>query len=146
MEACGTSHHWARELTKLGHEVRLMPPIYVKPYVKRGKNDAVDAEAICEAVTRPTMRFVSMKSADQQAALSLHRTRNLLIKQRTQLVNMIRRGLENSASISRKVWSEPLVWRARLPRRKRRRMCRPWQCTFLAFFAIKCSTPTPVSR
>jgi transposase len=82
MEACGTSHHWARELTKLGHEVRLMPPIYVKPYVKRGKDDAVDAEAICEAVTRPTMRFVSMKSADQQAALSLHRTRNLLVKQR----------------------------------------------------------------
>ena len=76
MEACGTSHHWARELTDLGHKVRLMPPAYVKPYVKRGKNDAVDAEAICEAVTRPTMRFVSMKSAEQQAALSLHRTRN----------------------------------------------------------------------
>jgi transposase len=68
MEACGTSHHWARELTELGHEVRLMPPSYVKPYVKRGKNDAVDAEAICEAVTRPTMRFVAMKSAEQQAA------------------------------------------------------------------------------
>jgi transposase len=90
MEACGTSHHWARELTKLGHEVRMMPPAYVKPYVKRGKNDAVDAEAICEAVTRPTMRFVAMKSAEQQAALSLHRTRSLLVKQRTQLVNMIR--------------------------------------------------------
>ena len=90
MEACGTSHHWARELTKLGHEVRMMPPAYVKPYVKRGKNDAVDAEAICEAVTRPTMRFVAMKSAEQQAALSLHRTRDLLVKQRTQLVNMIR--------------------------------------------------------
>lgn len=90
MEACGTSHHWARELTKLGHEVRMMPPAYVKPYVKRGKNDAVDAEAICEAVTRPTMRFVAMKSAEQQAALSLHRSRNLLVKQRTQLINMIR--------------------------------------------------------
>ena len=64
MEACGTSHHWARELTALGHEVRLMPPSYVKPYVTRGKNDAVDAEAICEAVTRPTMRFVVMKSAE----------------------------------------------------------------------------------
>ena len=90
MEACGTSHHWARELIKLGHEVRLMPPAYVKPYVKRGKTDAADAEAICEAVTRPTMRFVPVKSPEQQAALSLHRTRDLLVKQRTQLVNMIR--------------------------------------------------------
>lgn len=69
-EACGTSHHWARELTKLGHTVRLMPPVYVKPYVKRGKNDVADAEAICEAVTRPTMRFVAVKSREQQAALS----------------------------------------------------------------------------
>ena len=66
MEGCGTSHYWARELTKLGHEVRMMPPAYVKPYVKRGKNDAVDAEAICEAVTRPTMRFVAMKSASSR--------------------------------------------------------------------------------
>ena len=82
-EACGTSHHWARELTKLGHEVRLMPAAYVKPYVKRGKNDAADAEAICEAVTRQTMRFVPIKSREQQAALSLHRVRSLLIKQRT---------------------------------------------------------------
>lgn len=89
-EACGTSHHWARELTKLGHEVRLMPAAYVKPYVKRGKNDAADAEAICEAVTRQTMRFVPIKSREQQAALSLHRVRSLLIKQRTQLVNMMR--------------------------------------------------------
>ena len=68
MEACGTSHHWAREILKLGHEVRLMPPAYVKPYVKRGKTDANDAEAICEAVTRPTMRFVAVKSREQQAA------------------------------------------------------------------------------
>ncbi len=89
-EACGTSHHWARELTKLGHEVRLMPASYVKPYVKRGKNDAADAEAICEAVTRQTMRFVPIKSREQQAALSIHRARSLLIKQRTQLVNMMR--------------------------------------------------------
>ncbi|ACG77607.1 transposase, IS1111A/IS1328/IS1533 (plasmid) [Phenylobacterium zucineum HLK1] len=90
IEACGTSHHWARELRRLGHEVRLMPPAYVKPYVKRGKTDANDAEAICEAVTRPTMRFVAIKSEQQQAALALHRTRDLLVKQRTQLVNMIR--------------------------------------------------------
>lgn len=90
MEACGTSHHWAREITKLGHEVRLMPPAYVKPYVKRGKSDASDAEAICEAVTRPTMRYVGIKSREQQAALAIHRTRDLLVKQRTQLVNMMR--------------------------------------------------------
>jgi transposase len=90
IEACGTSHHWARELIKHGHEVRLMPPAYVKPYVKRGKTDANDAEAICESVTRPTMRFVPIKTPDQQAALALHRTRDLLVKQRTQLVNMIR--------------------------------------------------------
>jgi transposase len=90
MEACGTSHHWARELARLGHEVRQMPPAYVKPYVKRGKTDAGDAEAICEAVMRPTMRFVAVKSVEQQAALSLHRTRDLLVRQRTQLVNMIR--------------------------------------------------------
>ena len=90
MEACGTSHHWARELTRLGHDVRMMPPAYVKAYVKRGKTDAADAEAICEAVRRPTMRFVPVKSPEQQAALSMHRTRDLLVKQRTQLVNMMR--------------------------------------------------------
>uniref|UniRef100_UPI00313E40D9 IS110 family transposase n=1 Tax=Methylobacterium litchii TaxID=3138810 RepID=UPI00313E40D9 len=75
MEACGTAHHWAREFMKLGHDVRLMPPAYVKPYVKRGKTDANDAAAICEAVTRPSMRFVPVKATEQQAALALHRTR-----------------------------------------------------------------------
>jgi len=90
IEACGTSHYWAREIRRFGHEVRLMPPAYVKPYVKRGKTDASDAEAICEAVGRPTMRYVAIKSAEQQAALALHRTRDLFVKQRTQLVNMIR--------------------------------------------------------
>jgi transposase len=90
IEACGTSHHWARELIGLGHTVRLMPPAYVKAYVKRGKTDAADAEAICEAVTRPTMRFVPIKSREQQAALSMHRARDLLVKQRTQLINMMR--------------------------------------------------------
>ncbi len=90
MEACGTSHHWARELTSLGHEVKLMPPAYVKAYVKRGKTDAGDAAAICEAVRRPVMRFVAIKSPEQQAMLALHRGRDLLIRQRTQLVNLIR--------------------------------------------------------
>jgi len=90
IEACGTAHYWARQLSEMGHEVRLMPPAYVKPYVKRGKNDANDAEAICEAVTRPTMRFVPIKSVEQQAALAMHRARALLVRQRTQLVNAIR--------------------------------------------------------
>ena len=90
MEACGSAHHWGRELRKLGHDVRLMPAAYVKPYVKRGKTDAADAEAICEAVRRPTMRFVEVKSEDQQAVLAIHRSRDLVVRQRTQVVNMIR--------------------------------------------------------
>ena len=87
MEACASSHYWARELTRLGHEVKLMPAQYVKPYVKRGKNDAADAEAICEAVTRPTMRFVGIKTPDQQAAMMLHKVRRILTRQRTQLAS-----------------------------------------------------------
>ncbi len=90
MEACATAHHWAREIEALGHEVKLMPPHYVKPYVKRNKNDAADAEAICEAVTRPTMRFVSVKSTEQQSVLMLHRTNQVLTRQRTMLINAIR--------------------------------------------------------
>jgi len=93
MEACAGAHFWARELQALGHEVRIMPPSYVKPYVKRGKTDAADAEAICEAVTRPTMRFVPVKSAERQAALLDHKTRDFLVRQRTQLVNTIRAHL-----------------------------------------------------
>ena len=93
MEACATAHHWARELARLGHTVKLMPPAYVKPYVKRGKNDAADAEAICEAVGRPNMRFVPVKSTDQQAVLMLHRTRALLVRQRTMLANALRAHL-----------------------------------------------------
>ena len=90
MEACATAHYWARELTKLGHEVRLMPARDVKAYVKRNKNDAADAAAICEAVRRPTMRFVGVKSAEQQGRLMQHRTRDLLLRQRTQLINALR--------------------------------------------------------
>ena len=90
MEACATSHYWARELTKLGHQVRLMPAKDVKAYVKRNKNDAADAEAICEAVRRPTMRFVQIKSVKQQGQLMLHRARDLLMRQRTQLINALR--------------------------------------------------------
>ncbi|MDI1280055.1 IS110 family transposase [Brevundimonas sp.] len=90
IEACGTSHHWARELIGLGHDVRLMPPSYVKPYVKRQKNDMADAEAICEAVSRPTMRFVPVKSPEQQSVMVVHRTRSILIRQRTQVSNAIR--------------------------------------------------------
>ncbi len=90
MEACGTAHYWARELSKLGHTVKLMPPKYVKAYVKRGKNDAADAEAICEAVTRPSMREVAVKTVEQQSVLMLHRSRDLLIRQRTQTINALR--------------------------------------------------------
>ena len=93
IEACGNSHYWARELNALGHQVRLMPAQYVKPYVKRGKNDAADAEAICEAVTRPTMRFVAVKTPEQQSVLMLHRVRLMLNRQRTQLSNSIRAHL-----------------------------------------------------
>ena len=93
MEACATAHYWARELTKLGHRVRLMPAKDVKAYVKRNKNDAADAEAICEAVRRPTMRFVQIKSTEQQGRLMLHRTRDLLMRQRTQVINAMRAHL-----------------------------------------------------
>jgi len=106
IEACGAAHHWARVLRSFGHEVRLLPPQYVKPYVKRGKNDAADAEAICEAMSRPTMRFVPVKTAENQAALMLHGARELLIKQRTMLINAIRGyaaefGLTAAAGVAR---------------------------------------------
>ena len=93
MEACATSHYWAREISKLGHEVRMMPDKYVKAYVKRNKNDAADAEAICEAVTRPTMRFVEIKTPEQQSVLMLHRTRQMFVRQRIMLVNALRAHL-----------------------------------------------------
>lgn len=117
VEACGTSNYWARELASIGHEVKLIAPTYVKPYVKRGKSDAADAEAICEAVTRPTMRFVAAKTPDQQATLSLHRTRDLVIRQRTQTINMLRsllaefgivfaRGVGHALSFAKRVIDE----------------------------------------
>lgn len=102
MEACATAHHWARELTALGHEVKLMPPAYVKAYVKRNKNDAADAEAICEAVRRPTMRFVAVKSVDAQSILMLHRARHLLVRQRTAQVSAMRAHLAEYGIIAPK--------------------------------------------
>jgi transposase len=93
MEACGTSTYWAREICKLGHQVKLIPPTYVKPYVRRQKNDRIDAAAICEAVSRPSMRFVAIKTLDQQAVQVLHRTRELLVTQRTRAINALRAHL-----------------------------------------------------
>jgi transposase len=93
IEACASSHYWSRELQALGHTVRLMPAAYVKPYVKRHKNDPADAEGICEAVTRPNMRLVATKTPEQQSCLTLHRTRHLLIRQQTAVINAIRAHL-----------------------------------------------------
>jgi len=90
LEACGSAHHWARELIKLGHDARMMPPAYVKPYIRRQKNDAADAAAICEAATRPSMRFVAVRSLENQAALMRHKAREMLVSQRTQLLNSLR--------------------------------------------------------
>ena len=102
IEACPSAHHWGRELQALGHTVRLMPPSYVKAYLKRSKNDANDAAAICEAVTRPSMRFVPIKTKEQQTALMLHRTRQLLVRQRTMLSNALRGHLAELGIVSAK--------------------------------------------
>src|SRR5947208_8900072 len=102
LEACATAQYWARELGALGHEVRLMPPAYVKAYVKRNKNDAADAEAICEAVTRPNMRFVPIKSAEAQSVLMLHRVRHLLVRQRTAQVSAMRAHLAEYGFVAAK--------------------------------------------
>ena len=120
LEACGASHHWARVLRGLGHEAVLMPPQYIKPYLKRGKNDARDAEAICEAMSRPEMRFVPVKSAEDQAALMVLKVRDLLVKQRTMLVNAIRghaaefgvtaaKGVERAAGLLERVAEDAAV-------------------------------------
>src|SRR5260370_40189463 len=100
IEACASPHHWSRELQELGHTVRLMPPAYVKPYVKRQKNDMADAEAICEAVTRANMRFVPTKTPEQQSCLMLHRTRHLFIRQQTALINSILAHLAESGIVA----------------------------------------------
>jgi transposase len=100
MEACGSSHHWAPELIKLGHDARMMPPAYVKPYVRRQKNDAADASAICEAVTRPSMRFVNVRKVENQAMLMHHRVREMLVAQRTQLINGLRGHLSEVGVIA----------------------------------------------
>jgi transposase len=128
LEACGTAHHWARAIARCGHTVRLVPPAYVKPFVKRGKNDAVDAEAICEAASRPSMRFVPVKSVDQQAVAMLHRSRALLVKSRTMQINALRahlaefgvvaaRGEAGRAELGRELERAP---EAQLPARVRR--------------------------
>ncbi len=118
VEACATAHHWARTLSAMGHDVKLIPPSYVKGYVKRGKSDALDAEAICEAVTRPSMRFVPVKTVEQQAILMAHRTRSLLVRQRTMAANALRAhlaefglvanpGIPNLAKLAENILADP---------------------------------------
>jgi transposase len=107
MEACAGSHFWARELARLGHTVRLMPPQYVKPYVKRQKNDRADAEAICEAVQRPNMRSVAVKSEEQQGTLAIHRVRETLVAQKTQLINALRAHLAEFGVVALCIGVEP---------------------------------------
>ena len=108
MEACASAHHWARSIRDLGHEVRLIPPIYVKPFVKRQKNDSADAEAIAEAASRPTMRFVAVKGIEQQAAGMAFRTRDLFIRQKTQTINALRGHLAEYGVIARLCCTNPV--------------------------------------
>src|SRR4051794_13248725 len=125
VEACGTAHHWARVIGRYGHHVRLMPPAYVKPYLKRNKNDGRDAEAICEAVSRPTMRFVAVKSIEQQATLAVHTTRALLVRQRTMIANSLRAALGELGIVAAPGFEglRQLMTRLEAPMRKSRRSC-----------------------
>jgi transposase len=118
IEACASSHYWSRELQALGHSVRLMPPAYVKPYVKRQKNDMADAEAICEAATRANMRFVPTKTPEQQSGLMLHRTRHLLVRQQTSVINAIRAHLRKASTST---WSAKV---SSIQRRSCVRLCK----------------------
>ena len=110
LEACGSAHYWARELVELGDDARMMPPAYVKPYVRRQKNDAADAAAICEAVTRPSMRFVGARSLANQAALMRHKAREMLVSQRTQLLNGLRGHLTEIGVIAAQGQDTPANW------------------------------------
>ena len=125
MEACSSAHHWARELTRLGHEVRLIPPQYVKPYVKRNKSNSADAEAICEAVGRPNMRFVPIKTVEQQAVLALHRVRSLVVRQRTATINAIRGLLGEFGLVTAKGTARLDELRRRLQSRRQSKFHRP---------------------
>ena len=137
IEACASSHYWSRELRALGHTVQLMPPAYVKPYVKRQKNDSTDAEAICEAVTRPNMRFVPIKTIEQQSCLMLHRVRHLFIRQQTAVINSIRAYLAefgivapSGAGVSNSCWkSSPIQLNA---------ASRRWPVRVLRLSAVSC--------
>jgi hypothetical protein len=115
MEACGAAHHWARQIVALGHEVRLIAPIYVKPFVKRNKNDAADAEAIAEAASRPTMRFVAVKSMEKQASGMAFKTRDLLVRQRTQAINALPLLSQKVAGHLR--WESTMRWDSVISRR-----------------------------
>ena len=135
MEACASAHYWGREIGKLGHEVKLMPPVYVKPFVKRHKNDAADAEAICEAASCPTMRFVAVKTEDQQAHGMLFRTRDLLVRQRTQTINALRGTWRSSGSSLRRDWRMWAGWR--WPLQSRARGCPRRSASWAVFCSIR---------
>jgi transposase len=144
MEACSGAHHWARELAALGHEVRLIPPSYVKPFVKRQKNDMADAEAICEAAQRPTMRFVTPKTAEAQGAAVIFRTRDLLVRQRTQLSNALRGHLADIPGQSqRPLLAQHGSLSGETVERGARGPQLGWQCANLTFSVSRRSPGTP---